>query len=104
VNSKFETADASTKRKDPEISHTMDPAKLLCNRHHRRETMRRQNEWLVPMILCSIAEIAHEIGARAATVAQWHRRGKLPEPDARLSCCPVWLASTIAPWIAERKG
>lgn len=50
--------------------------------------------------LYGIAEIAKAIGARSGTVAQWHRRGKLPPPDAQLAAGPVWQAKTIRPWIA----
>lgn len=46
-----------------------------------------------------IAEIGEALGARKETVAQWHHRGRLPEPDFRLAMGPVWLAQTIEPWI-----
>jgi len=52
--------------------------------------------------LYGIAEIARALGCSRALVAQWHRRGKLPEPSARLSMGPVWSGRRIEPWIRER--
>lgn len=49
-----------------------------------------------------IAEIAQRVGASRQTVAQWHRRDKLPPPDAWLAMGPVWRESTVEAWIAER--
>jgi hypothetical protein len=46
-----------------------------------------------------VAEVAAKLGAKPGTVSAWVRRGKTPEPDARLSMGPVWLATTIEPWI-----
>jgi predicted DNA-binding transcriptional regulator AlpA len=56
---------------------------------------------VVTVNLLGIAEIAARLGVPRATVAQWHVRGKLPEPDARLAMGPVWREQTIATW--ERK-
>ena len=47
------------------------------------------------MNLYGIAEIAEKTGARPQTVAQWYRRGHLPEPDAVLRMGPVWTAQTL---------
>jgi hypothetical protein len=46
-----------------------------------------------------VAEVAAKLGAKPGTVSAWVRRGKMPEPDARLSMGPVWLATTIEPWM-----
>jgi len=51
--------------------------------------------------LYGIAEIAGAIAARPETVAQWYRRGKLPEPTARLKMGPVWSAADIEAWIRQ---
>jgi predicted DNA-binding transcriptional regulator AlpA len=48
-----------------------------------------------------IAEIAQRAGVSRQTVAQWHVRKKLPEPDARLAMGPVWRETTIEAWIAD---
>lgn len=50
-----------------------------------------------------IAEIAKTLGERRQTVAQWHKRGRLPSPTEDLAAGPVWTAAAIEPWIAERK-
>ena len=52
--------------------------------------------------LYGLAEIADEIGVRRGTVAQWHRRGKLPAPDALLAMGPVWTEQTLLPWLQAR--
>jgi len=49
-----------------------------------------------------IAEIAKALGVSRGLVAQWYKRGKLPEPTARLAMGPVWTAEAIDPWIASR--
>ena len=39
------------------------------------------------------------------TLRTWLKRGHMPEPDARLSCGPVWRKSTIIKWASgEGKG
>ena len=48
-----------------------------------------------------IAEIAQLVGASRQTVGQWHTRGKLPEPDARLAMGPVWSVETIRHFLAQ---
>ena len=50
-----------------------------------------------------ITEIAEALGENPRTVAQWHRRGKLPEPTERLAMGPVWTVQAITPWFANRK-
>ena len=42
-----------------------------------------------------IAEIARALGIPRQTAAQWHKRGKLPPPDAHLAMGPVWKVKTI---------
>jgi predicted DNA-binding transcriptional regulator AlpA len=54
--------------------------------------------------LYGVAEIARALGTRRQTVAMWRSRGRLPPPDAVLASGPVWLASTIEPWIAQQRG
>ena len=50
-------------------------------------------------------EVARSLGVSPGLVAQWFKRGKLPEPTARLAMGPVWNASAIEPWLAEvRQG
>ena len=57
------------------------------------------------MKLYGIREIADEINARPETVAQWYRRGKLPEPSAKLAMGPVWTERRIRSFIMDkRKG
>ena len=51
-----------------------------------------------------IAEIAQRAGVPRQTVAQWHARGKLPEPDARLAMGPVWRETAIESWLAARES
>lgn len=51
--------------------------------------------------LYGIYEIARILGQRRQTVAQWHTRGQLPEPDARLAMGPVWRESTIKNYLLE---
>jgi predicted DNA-binding transcriptional regulator AlpA len=48
--------------------------------------------------LYGITEIAEYLGKRPGTVAQWYRRGKLPEPKEILAMGPVWDASDIERW------
>jgi predicted site-specific integrase-resolvase len=55
------------------------------------------------MTLYGIAEIARALGVSRGLVAQWHKRGKLPEPTARLASGPVWTAKTIEPWIRRQR-
>lgn len=54
--------------------------------------------------LYGIAEIADAIGEYRQTVAQWHKRGKLPPPTARLRMGPVWTGAAIERWIREQKS
>ena len=56
------------------------------------------------MKLYGIAEIAATLGVPSATVAQWHHRGKLPDPDERIGEAPVWSARHIEPWIEQHRS
>jgi uncharacterized protein YjcR len=49
--------------------------------------------------LVGLAEIAEMANVAPATVRTWARRGQLPEPDAKLSCGPVWHRATISAWL-----
>jgi DNA-binding transcriptional regulator YiaG len=50
-----------------------------------------------------IAEIAQRVGKSRQTVAQWHRRNKLPTADAHLAMGPVWRVNTIEDWIEGKR-
>jgi hypothetical protein len=52
--------------------------------------------------LLGIAEIAESVGVPRGTVAQWHRRGQLPEPDALLKCGPIWSERSLNGWLEAR--
>jgi hypothetical protein len=54
--------------------------------------------------ISGIAEIAAELGVRRETVAQWHNRNQLPEPDEQLGMGPAWLAETLRPWLDSKKA
>lgn len=57
------------------------------------------------MKLYGIQEIADELKAKPGTVAQWFRRGKLPQPTQVLAMGPVWTDRRIRPFLMEkRKG
>lgn len=49
-----------------------------------------------------VAELARAAGVKPRTIASYLSRGRVPEPDARLECGPVWFGPTIEPWIAAR--
>lgn len=49
--------------------------------------------------LYGITELAVATGQRRDTLSQWYRRGKLPEPAARLAMGPVWMGPSIEAWI-----
>lgn len=51
-----------------------------------------------------INEIAVALGVRRETVAQWHNRKQLPEPDEDLAMGPAWLADTINPWMEQKRA
>ena len=61
------------------------------------------SETAAPRRIYGIAEIATELGVRRETVAQWHNRNQLPEPDEQLGMGPAWLAETVRPWIDKKK-
>jgi uncharacterized protein YjcR len=64
----------------------------------------KTDEVPAPVKLYGINEIAEALGARPQTVAQWYRRGKLPEPDEVLAMGPVWKGVRIERWIEEQKS
>lgn len=51
------------------------------------------------------AELAEELGVDRYRVSMWLNRGNrdIPEPDARLSMGPVWLAATVRGWLRATK-
>lgn len=53
--------------------------------------------------LMGLDEIVALVGKSKATVSSWHYRGQLPEPAAKLRCGPVWEASTVEAWWAEKE-
>lgn len=55
------------------------------------------------MKLYGIREIANEIEARPETVAQWYRRGKLPEPNQVLAMGPVWTKQRINSFLIDKQ-
>jgi hypothetical protein len=57
-----------------------------------------------PRRIYGIAEIATELAVRRETVAQWHNRNQLPEPDEQLGMGPAWLAETLRPWLDKKKA
>jgi hypothetical protein len=52
--------------------------------------------------LYGIYELAEAIGAKPATVSQWYKRGKLPEPSEVLKMGPVWTEARVRKWIKTR--
>jgi hypothetical protein len=50
-----------------------------------------------------IAEIADALGLNRQLVTVWRRRRSwgMPEPDDELASGPLWLGSTVEPWIDE---
>lgn len=53
-----------------------------------------------------IAEIAEAVGESRQLVTVWRRRRSrgMPDPDDELASGPLWLASTIEPWINETRA
>jgi hypothetical protein len=49
--------------------------------------------------LYGITEIAEATGEDRRKVAVWYGRGKLPKEDFKPAAGPLWLPSTIQPWI-----
>jgi predicted DNA-binding transcriptional regulator AlpA len=53
--------------------------------------------------LLGISEIAEAVGVSRGTVAQWHRRGRMPKPDASLKCGPIWFERSLSEWLESRR-
>jgi MerR HTH family regulatory protein len=45
-------------------------------------------------------EIATLLGVQPDTVRMWRKRGRLPEPDGRVSGMPYWFRATVLAWAA----
>lgn len=56
-------------------------------------------------VIYGTAELAAELGVDRYHVSMWLKRGNrnIPEPDARLSMGPVWLAETVRGWLRKTK-
>lgn len=56
-------------------------------------------------VIYGTAELAAELGVDRYHVSMWLKRGNrnIPEPDARLSMGPVWLAETVRGWLRATK-
>ena len=56
------------------------------------------------MTFLSSRQVAEKIGVKHATIRQWRKRGKFPEPDLRPSQqAPLWAEATVEKWLKERK-
>jgi predicted DNA-binding transcriptional regulator AlpA len=51
--------------------------------------------------LLTTSEVAAVCGVGVSTIAAYHHRGQMPEPDQRYGRTPLWLASTIVLWRPE---
>lgn len=48
-------------------------------------------------------EIAALLGVKVATLRQWVRRGKFPQPDERPHTqAPLWREETVRAWMESR--
>jgi hypothetical protein len=54
-----------------------------------------------PLDIVGMTEIASMLNVNVGAVKTWNRRGRLPAPDIRLSCGPIWRRSTIERWARE---
>lgn len=54
--------------------------------------------------LWGVEDLARELGVSPALVAQWRRRGKLPDPDYVVSGRPIWLAEGIRAWVEAQRA
>lgn len=55
-----------------------------------------------PTELIGPGEICELLNAKGNTVANWRRRGLLPEPIATVKMGPLWTRTQIETWAAER--
>jgi hypothetical protein len=51
-----------------------------------------------------LKEVAALVDRNTVTVRSWYQRGHLPEPDALLSCGPIWRRTTISRWTRSPDG
>jgi ParB family chromosome partitioning protein len=56
---------------------------------------------LIRDVPLGVAEIADRLGVKVGTVHQWVHRGRLPDPDFRVSGIPCWWTPTVDAWAAE---
>lgn len=52
--------------------------------------------------LVTYADLSRRHGVSVNTLRQWRLRGKIPEPDYRVSGSPAWKESTLASWTPPR--
>jgi hypothetical protein len=65
----------------------------------RVETITRETAALPdhqPLRPMGVAEIAAHFDVKPVTVSSWIRRGKLPEPIARIAAGPIWSQAQVA--------
>lgn len=48
------------------------------------------------------AQLADKLGIKPASVYRYRVRGDLPEPDEFVGRTPLWKATSVDAWLAER--